>query len=296
MRERGTTKRDAEVDEAGEHGRNRDDEPREVDLLDEIRRADEAARRTGSGPGRRRSTEAGREGEDRVREAVGADAGELAEEDREDDHRHQRLEDRPRDSEGRLLVPDLDVAPDEEVEQLPVLPDIPEAGAKSTPGWARSAPSDVSACRRPRGVELIARLLAPRRAERAVAEARAPSRARSSRATGRAPRQSRPSARTRDSLRTRARSASEWRTSPGRGGSWHRLGPAADGLAHRIEPARCTVRPRAPGRRCRPGRRPTRARRPPGGSPGRRPTTNVKSRLCSPSPKMTGGLALEGTP
>ncbi len=52
---------------------------------------------------------------------------ELAEEEAEHDHREERLDHRPRRAERRLLVADLDVAPDQEVDQLAVFPDL--AGA-----------------------------------------------------------------------------------------------------------------------------------------------------------------------
>ena len=60
--------------------------------------------------------------------------GELAEDEREDDHRQERLEDRPGDADRRLLVADLDVAPDERAEQLAVVPEL--ADVEVRPAWA----------------------------------------------------------------------------------------------------------------------------------------------------------------
>ena len=72
-------------------------------------------------------------GEERVRQPVGGHPGEPAEEDREDHHRHEGLQDRPGGAERGLLVAHLDVAPDQEVEQLAVLPELPELEAGETP-------------------------------------------------------------------------------------------------------------------------------------------------------------------
>ena len=58
------------------------------------------------------------EDEDRVRDALGGDAREPPEDHREDEHRQERLEHGPGHAQDRLLVADLDVAPDEEEEQL----------------------------------------------------------------------------------------------------------------------------------------------------------------------------------
>ena len=55
----------------------------------------------GSRPARRRSG----------RKSVGADLGEPSKEDRVDEHREDRLQDRPGRSEHRLLVTKLDVTP-----------------------------------------------------------------------------------------------------------------------------------------------------------------------------------------
>src|SRR5438874_2273659 len=62
--------------------------------------------------------------EDGIWKTVGRYLSQLPEEDAEDDHRKQRLDDGPGRSEDRLLVADLDVAPDQEVHELPVLPQV----------------------------------------------------------------------------------------------------------------------------------------------------------------------------
>ena len=60
-------------------------------------------------------------------QAVRRHAGEPPEEQAEDEHREQRLQHRPGDAERRLLVPDLHVTPDQEVQQLAIVPQLPEA-------------------------------------------------------------------------------------------------------------------------------------------------------------------------
>ena len=63
-------------------------------------------------------------GEERVGNAVRRHMREASEEEREHDHREQRLEHRPSDPEHGLLVADLEVAPDEEVQQLAIGDDL----------------------------------------------------------------------------------------------------------------------------------------------------------------------------
>ena len=69
------------------------------------------------GPGHQRG-----ESENWIRNAVRRDLGEPAEEKTEDYHREKRLNDGPGGAQRRLFVPDLYVAPDEEVQKLAVLP------------------------------------------------------------------------------------------------------------------------------------------------------------------------------
>ena len=60
-------------------------------------------------------------------------APELAEEDAEDHHGHDRLKDRPAGAKDRLLVADLDVPPDEEKEQLAEAPQFTDVEYLPTP-------------------------------------------------------------------------------------------------------------------------------------------------------------------
>ena len=118
---------DAEVDQPREHGRDGDDEAREVDLGEQVGVAHEAQSRSVTGAGEEVPGQQAAEAEDRVRARRRAGLlipQRLVEDDREDDHREERLQHGPGDAQHRLLVADEDVAPGEEVEQLAVLPEL----------------------------------------------------------------------------------------------------------------------------------------------------------------------------
>jgi len=68
--------------------------------------------------------EKSRVNEDWVGYAVGGHFCEIAEEDGEDDHGHNRLKDRPRRAESGLFVTDFQVAPGEEIQKFFILPDF----------------------------------------------------------------------------------------------------------------------------------------------------------------------------
>src|SRR5262249_15284713 len=74
--------------------------------------------------------------EDRVGQAFGRYASQAAEEDAEDDHRHEWLDHRPGRADRGLLIADLEIAPDEEVEQLAVLPELTQVETNPAAGWA----------------------------------------------------------------------------------------------------------------------------------------------------------------
>ena len=118
---------DREVDETREHGGDRRREPREVDLAQQVRVADEARRRLRH---RAREERPGHEAGEVERQP--GDPGLLrvrVEEERHHDHQEQRLEDGPGDPERGLLVADEDVPPGEEEEELAVAPELAEAEA-----------------------------------------------------------------------------------------------------------------------------------------------------------------------
>ncbi len=108
------------------HTRERQEDPREVDLRHEPAIGHDA--RAGE-PHRAREVRPRQERrvrEDRIRHAVRREVGEPAEDEREDDHREEGLEDRPGHPDGRLLVAHRDVAPDERSQQLAVVPQLPD--------------------------------------------------------------------------------------------------------------------------------------------------------------------------
>lgn len=63
---------------------------------------------------------------------VGREIGETAEDGGEDHHVHQRLEDRPGETEDGLLVADFDVAPDEKVEEFAIVKEFAEIDGDPT--------------------------------------------------------------------------------------------------------------------------------------------------------------------
>ena len=103
----------------------RHDQPREIDLADEVGVADQAVGGV---------AEAGREegprqhaGEHHQRiggGAVGGQLGDAAEDDGEDHHGQKRPDHRPRRADHRLLVAHRQVAPRQDVEQLAIAPEI----------------------------------------------------------------------------------------------------------------------------------------------------------------------------
>src|SRR5919198_4044066 len=116
-----------EVDHRRDHGRERDDEAREEDLRDEVLVPDDAGAARGETGGEVGPREHGGEDEERVRHVVlGLHVESLVEDEGEDDHLRERHENRPGRTEGRLLVLDLHVAPDEEEQELVVAPELPE--------------------------------------------------------------------------------------------------------------------------------------------------------------------------
>ena len=117
---------DDEVDRSREHGGDRNGEPREVDLGDELLTRDDAVRRLGEPIGEERPGYQGGEAEERVGDAVGRHTGEATEEQAEHDHAHERLDDGPEEPEHGLLVPNSHVPPGEEVQQLAEGPELSE--------------------------------------------------------------------------------------------------------------------------------------------------------------------------
>ena len=109
--------RDGEIHDGCADGRERHGEAWKVDLRDQAFRVDKAVPGIGHGGGEERPGKHSGVDEDRVTRR--RDVGHAAEENGEDDHHHGRLQDGPGGAEDRLLVPDLDVAPDQESTAVP---------------------------------------------------------------------------------------------------------------------------------------------------------------------------------
>ena len=125
---------DGEVHEAGKSGGDGEDEAREIHFGDEALVFDDdvggGLERVGKvGPGDERG-----EVEDGVGQAVGGELGEAAEEKSEDEHVEDGLENDPEDADGGLFVAYLDVAPDEEIEELAISPYFAEANLEEAAG------------------------------------------------------------------------------------------------------------------------------------------------------------------
>ncbi len=101
----------------------------------------EAPTRVCESPGEKIPRKEGRISEDGVGYAVGGNACKLAKKEGEDDHHEDRLDDGPRDAENHLLVTDLDVAPDEEIQEFTMIPQLsqpdstPSCEGRITTDW-----------------------------------------------------------------------------------------------------------------------------------------------------------------
>ena len=127
-----------EIDDWHQGGSRRQQHAREVHPGHERNVRDDApARRRQRGREVRPEQESGID-EDRVLLALGGEVRELPEDEREHDHRQERLQDRPRDADERLLVANLYVAPHEAAEQLAVVPQLAQVEARP----ARGRPDD----------------------------------------------------------------------------------------------------------------------------------------------------------
>src|SRR5215213_5225145 len=126
---------DGEVDQACEHGRKRNRESRKIHFRDQLPAADNARGRFIDTEGEEGPRHEPRQIEDRVGKAIRCHPGEPPEEEAEHEHGEQRLQHSPRHPECRLLVPDLDVTPDEEEQELAIRPQLAEAQGGPAARW-----------------------------------------------------------------------------------------------------------------------------------------------------------------
>src|SRR5262249_15614622 len=92
----------------------------------QIGAAYEAITAVGDGVREEHPRQQARISEERVGYTVGRNTGQPAEEQREDQHRKERLNDRPRGPEQCLFVAHLDITPCQEIDQLSIRPEVPE--------------------------------------------------------------------------------------------------------------------------------------------------------------------------
>ncbi|MPM37998.1 hypothetical protein SDC9_84621 [bioreactor metagenome] len=120
--------RDGEVQEHREERRQRHQHPREEDLRHQRLIADHRARRPADDAAEEGPGEHADEAEQEVRHAVAGELGDVAEDDREDAGRRQRLQQHPGDPDGRLAVAQHDIALTEPVGDLAGLPQLARVG------------------------------------------------------------------------------------------------------------------------------------------------------------------------
>src|SRR2546425_641136 len=125
---------DGEVHQAGKRGGNGKNEAREINFGDEALIVNDDVGGHLEGGGEVGPGDEGGEIENGIREAVGGELGEAAEEESEDEHGEDGLQNDPEDADGGLFVADLDVAPNEKVEEFAVGPDFAEAKLEEATG------------------------------------------------------------------------------------------------------------------------------------------------------------------
>jgi len=123
-----------EVDEAGKSGGDGENQAREIDFGDEALVVDDNVGGELEGVGEVGPGNESGEIENRIRQSLGWEFGEAAKKESEDEHGENGLENDPEDADDGLLVADLNVAPDEEVEELTVGPDFAKAKLEQAGG------------------------------------------------------------------------------------------------------------------------------------------------------------------
>ena len=117
---------DGEIDQPGGHRAHRDHQPGKVNLADQVLIAHHALARLGDRVREEHPGDQAGEDEQGIRHVARGAGRRLAKEEAEDQHRRQRLQDRPGRPQNRLLVTHLDVAPGQEEQELTVPPELPQ--------------------------------------------------------------------------------------------------------------------------------------------------------------------------
>ncbi len=116
---------DEEINKRDDNRGGRDDEPREVNLADEVGVADEAIGGLGQGGGEEGPRQHAGKNHQGVRSGTfGGEFGDFAEDDSEDDHGEEGTNDGPEHPDHSLFVADGDIAPSKDGEEFPVMPEV----------------------------------------------------------------------------------------------------------------------------------------------------------------------------
>src|ERR1051326_2212371 len=134
--ERGEQNRgDEKIDERGKGRRNRDNDSGKVDSCNQLLIRYQTVCRVRNSTREELPRKQRSEREQRIRNSFGRDSGKAAEEDAEYDHHREWLKNRPDDSQSRLLVANLNVAPRQKVNEFTVRPQL--AWIKQPPAGSR---------------------------------------------------------------------------------------------------------------------------------------------------------------
>lgn len=126
---------DEQIDESDEYYGGRRDEPREVDLRDQVGVVQNALRTFSECRGKERpGKHAGHDKQRIGNVAGGRELCELTEEHGKDDHRQQRTQQRPGDADRGLFVADREVTPSKEEEEFAVVPEVAPVLARRATG------------------------------------------------------------------------------------------------------------------------------------------------------------------
>ncbi len=128
-------KLNAKRDQVRDQNRDRHRQAREIHLAEELRVLHKRVGRLGEAIREVRPDDRAGHIKEELRQTVGGQLGDVAEDDREGDRRQQRLDQVPQRSQDRLLVDRDKIAPDEEHHQVAITPQIREVQIEETSSW-----------------------------------------------------------------------------------------------------------------------------------------------------------------
>ena len=133
MKSQEEQKLDAEGDQVGDQDRDRHRQPREVDLAEQLGVVDEGVGGLGDAVGEVSPDDRAGHVEQELRQAVGGQLGDLAEDESEGDGGQQRLDQVPQRPQDGLLVDRDEVAPHEQHHQVAVAPQVVQVQLEQVP-------------------------------------------------------------------------------------------------------------------------------------------------------------------